>query len=234
MKAAYYPDVGLEQMVPDQFWINEECKYNIAAIQLVIRQRVEDFQLKIESYQTQLNLTKPQWDATGLEYKHDYTVIDYPRAIIFRDKYRVQMMMRLNEIHKFSDGTLQQIDEALDYRVKEFKINRMNRVDIEKVAVCSSLRSLKSKRTIESRAKRSSKIISLGHYSILLASSYTVKRLLISVLIFTVFKEASKVESCPSEIILDDLLALDSIVRFDLDDRRLEQSATFSISTNSE
>ncbi|GJV60237.1 hypothetical protein Tco_1466337 [Tanacetum coccineum] len=32
---------------------------------LVIRQRVEDFQLGIESYQTQLNLTKPGWDATG-------------------------------------------------------------------------------------------------------------------------------------------------------------------------
>ncbi|GKC53430.1 hypothetical protein Tco_1076175 [Tanacetum coccineum] len=31
---------------------------------LVIRQRVEDFQLGIESYQTQLNLTKPRWDAT--------------------------------------------------------------------------------------------------------------------------------------------------------------------------
>nr|GEY37857.1 integrase, catalytic region, zinc finger, CCHC-type, peptidase aspartic, catalytic [Tanacetum cinerariifolium] len=44
------------------------------------------------------------------------------------------------------------------------------------VAVCSSLRSLKPKRTIESRAKRSSKIISLGHYSIMLASSHTVKR----------------------------------------------------------
>nr|GEV43232.1 hypothetical protein [Tanacetum cinerariifolium] len=73
--------------------------------QLVIRQRVEDFQLGIESYQTQLNLTKPQWDATGFE---------------------VQMMMRFNEIHKFSDGTLRQIDEALDYRVKEFRINRMN------------------------------------------------------------------------------------------------------------
>nr|GEV50927.1 integrase, catalytic region, zinc finger, CCHC-type, peptidase aspartic, catalytic [Tanacetum cinerariifolium] len=196
MKAAYYPDVGLEQMVPDQFWINEECKYDIAAMlflmygydymkkivlrradlnehiiaerdfkymypsdfedlyllnlqghlnhlppkdkrilstavnqwirQLVIRQRVKDFQLRIESYQTQLDLTKPQWDATSFEYKHDYIVIDSPRAVIFRDKYEVQMMMRLNEIHKFSDGTLQQIDEALDYRVKEFKINRMN------------------------------------------------------------------------------------------------------------
>ncbi|GJU52037.1 hypothetical protein Tco_1221592 [Tanacetum coccineum] len=36
------------------------------------------------------------------------------------------MIMRFNEIHKFSDNTLQQIDEALDYRVKEFKVNRMN------------------------------------------------------------------------------------------------------------
>nr|GEV49080.1 hypothetical protein [Tanacetum cinerariifolium] len=32
MKAAYYPDAGLEQMVPDQFWIDEECKYDIAAM----------------------------------------------------------------------------------------------------------------------------------------------------------------------------------------------------------
>nr|GFB54370.1 hypothetical protein [Tanacetum cinerariifolium] len=36
------------------------------------------------------------------------------------------IMMRFNEIHKFSDGTLQQINVALDYRVKEFRINRMN------------------------------------------------------------------------------------------------------------
>nr|GEU65958.1 reverse transcriptase domain-containing protein [Tanacetum cinerariifolium] len=38
----------------------------------------------------------------------------------------------------------------------------------------------------------------------------------------------------PNEIILDDLLALDSIVRFGLNNRRLEQTATFSISTDSE
>nr|GFA03759.1 hypothetical protein [Tanacetum cinerariifolium] len=148
MKAAYYLDVGLEQMVPDQMWIKEECKHtyegdrkavrthmrilsvvrievfsmygdfkdlymlnlqghlnhlppkdkkilttavNLWTRHLVIRQRVEDFQLGIESYQTQLNLTKPRWDATGFKYKHDYT-----------------------------------IDEALDYWVKEFKVNMMN------------------------------------------------------------------------------------------------------------
>ncbi|GKA78989.1 hypothetical protein Tco_0785526, partial [Tanacetum coccineum] len=32
MKAAFYPDVGLEQLVPDQFWIEEECKYDVAAM----------------------------------------------------------------------------------------------------------------------------------------------------------------------------------------------------------
>nr|GEW91161.1 ribonuclease H-like domain-containing protein [Tanacetum cinerariifolium] len=200
---------------------------NFKDLHLVIGQRVEEFQLRIESYQTQLNLTKPQWDATGFEYKHDYMVIDSSRAVTFQDRYGVQMMMRFNEIHKFSDPTLQQIDEALDYRVKEFKINRMNpglntrfwtrkdvdrrkefmfaiqkrlktrrifrnlesfvggrvrdgdyrllKLDIEMVVVCPSLRSLKPKCTIKSRAKRSSKIISLGYYSITLASSHTMK-----------------------------------------------------------
>nr|GEU56264.1 hypothetical protein [Tanacetum cinerariifolium] len=118
MKAAYYADVGLEQMVPDQMWIEEECKYDISAM--------HDFQLGIESYQTQLNLTKPQWDVTGFKYKHDFTLIDSLRAVTFRDKYGVQMIMWFNEIHKFSDGTLHRIDEALDYRVKEFKVNRIN------------------------------------------------------------------------------------------------------------
>nr|GFD07582.1 hypothetical protein [Tanacetum cinerariifolium] len=32
MKAADYPDAGLEQMVPDPFWIEEECKYDIPAM----------------------------------------------------------------------------------------------------------------------------------------------------------------------------------------------------------
>ncbi|GJR01720.1 hypothetical protein Tco_0524704 [Tanacetum coccineum] len=137
MKAAYYPDVGWSN------WCLISCGLKRSASMTTLRwngnstggpkttnwfsiQRVEDFQLGIESYQTQLNLTKPRWDATGFEFKHDYTVIDSPRAVTFRDRYGVQMIMRFNEIHKFSDGTLQQIDEALDYRVKEFRVNRTN------------------------------------------------------------------------------------------------------------
>ncbi|GJR14585.1 hypothetical protein Tco_0797237, partial [Tanacetum coccineum] len=54
---------------------------------LVLKQQVEDFQLGIESYQTQLNLTKPRWEATGPEVMHDYKILDSPRAVLFRDKY---------------------------------------------------------------------------------------------------------------------------------------------------
>ncbi|GJT23525.1 hypothetical protein Tco_0893462 [Tanacetum coccineum] len=93
---------------------------------LVIRQRVEDFQLGIESYQNQLNLTKPRWDATGFEFKHDYTIIDSPRAVVFPVSNNEQKIMRFNEIYKFSDGMLTNIIKALDYRVKEYKVNRLN------------------------------------------------------------------------------------------------------------
>ncbi|GJZ30010.1 hypothetical protein Tco_0575057 [Tanacetum coccineum] len=123
MKAAYYPDVGLEQMVPDQMWIEEEYKYDIAAMYGHLN-HLPPTDKKILT--TAVNLWTRNLDATGFEFKHDFTIIDSPRAVTFRDKYGVQMIMRFNEIHKFSDGTLQQIDEALDYRVKEFKVNRMN------------------------------------------------------------------------------------------------------------
>nr|GEY21827.1 retrovirus-related Pol polyprotein from transposon TNT 1-94 [Tanacetum cinerariifolium] len=219
MKATYYPDVGLEQMVPDQFWIEEECKYDIAAMygishwwfqrqrfyidrhtsngdRSVVRTymrilsvvRIEIFSMYGYDYMKKIVLRLAERDFKYL-YPSDFEDMYLlnlqghlnhlppkdKKILTTADKYGVQMMMRFNEIHKFRDGTLLQIDEALDYRVKEFTINRLNPVDIEKVVVCSSLRSPKSKRTIESKAKRSSKIISLGHDSTLLASSHTVK-----------------------------------------------------------
>ncbi|GKA30486.1 hypothetical protein Tco_0716791 [Tanacetum coccineum] len=81
---------------------------------------------RIESYQTQLNLTKPGWDAKGYEFKHDYTIIESPRAVVFPVNNIKRKIMRFNEIYKFSDGTLTRILDTLDYRVKEFKIKRLN------------------------------------------------------------------------------------------------------------
>ncbi|GJR94280.1 hypothetical protein Tco_0266454 [Tanacetum coccineum] len=99
---------------------------NLWTRNLVIRQRVEDFQLGIESYKKQLNLTKPGWDVTCFEYKHDYTIIDSPRVVVFPVSNNEWKIMRFNKIYKFSDGTLTNILEALDYRVKEYKVNQLN------------------------------------------------------------------------------------------------------------
>ncbi|GKE87956.1 hypothetical protein Tco_1565431, partial [Tanacetum coccineum] len=63
---------------------------------------------------------------TRYEFKHDYTIIESPRAIIFPVNNNERKIMWFNEIYKFSDGTLTRILETLDYRVKEFKINRLN------------------------------------------------------------------------------------------------------------
>nr|GEV07032.1 hypothetical protein [Tanacetum cinerariifolium] len=87
---------------------------------------LQDLQLGTESYQTQLNLTKPGWDAKGFEFKHDYTIIESPRAVVFPVNNNKQKIMRLNEMYKFSDGTLTRILEALDLIVKEYRVNRFN------------------------------------------------------------------------------------------------------------
>ncbi|GKC29672.1 hypothetical protein Tco_1036966 [Tanacetum coccineum] len=46
--------------------------------------------------------------------------------VVFPVSNNVRKIMRFNEIYKFSDGTLTNILEALDYRVKEYKVNRLN------------------------------------------------------------------------------------------------------------
>ncbi|GKA76567.1 hypothetical protein Tco_0783028, partial [Tanacetum coccineum] len=84
--------------------------------------------IRMLSTAKQLNLTKPGWDATGFEFKHDYTIIDSPRAVVFPVSNNEQKIMQFNEIYKFSDGTLTNIMETLDYRVKEYKRLKTRRI----------------------------------------------------------------------------------------------------------
>nr|GEU59367.1 uncharacterized mitochondrial protein AtMg00810-like [Tanacetum cinerariifolium] len=77
--------------------------------------------LGIESYQTKINLTQPDWDASDFSFKEDYTIVSKPRAVIYRDRNGQKKMMRETEVHKFSDGTLNRILEKLDHMVKDFR-----------------------------------------------------------------------------------------------------------------
>ncbi|GJV59194.1 hypothetical protein Tco_1465294, partial [Tanacetum coccineum] len=87
---------------------------------LVIRNRVGDLQLRIESYQTKINLERPNWDAADYYFKEDYTIVPKPRAVVYRDRNDQRKLMRLNELHKFSDGTLTRVMEKLDHMLKTF------------------------------------------------------------------------------------------------------------------
>ncbi|GKD77024.1 hypothetical protein Tco_1339645 [Tanacetum coccineum] len=49
---------------------------------LVIRNRVGDLQLGIESYQTKINLECTNWDAADYYFKEDYTIVSKPRAVV--------------------------------------------------------------------------------------------------------------------------------------------------------
>ncbi|GJS38890.1 hypothetical protein Tco_0563933 [Tanacetum coccineum] len=87
---------------------------------------LQDMQLGIESYQTKLNLTQPDWDASNFMFKEDYIIVSKPRAVIYKDKNDQKKMIRETEVHKFSDGTLNKILDKLDHMVKDFKLFKYN------------------------------------------------------------------------------------------------------------
>ncbi|GJV57233.1 hypothetical protein Tco_1458238 [Tanacetum coccineum] len=78
--------------------------------------------LVIESYQTKLNLTQLDWDASDFLFKEDYIIVSKPRVVIYRDRNDQKKMMRETKVHKFSDGTLNRILDKLDHMVKDFKM----------------------------------------------------------------------------------------------------------------
>ncbi|GKE37339.1 hypothetical protein Tco_1460744 [Tanacetum coccineum] len=94
---------------------------------IVIRKHVEDLQLGIESYQTKLNLTQPDWDASDFLFKEDYTIVSKPRTVIYRDRNDQKKMMRETEVHKFSDGTLNRTLDKPDHMVKDLKLFEYNK-----------------------------------------------------------------------------------------------------------
>ncbi|GJU51357.1 hypothetical protein Tco_1220912 [Tanacetum coccineum] len=86
----------------------------------------KETELDIESYQTELNLTQPRWDTSNFLFKEDYTIVSKPRAVIYRDRNDQNKIMRENEVHKFSDGTLTRVLEKLDHIVKDFVLFKFN------------------------------------------------------------------------------------------------------------
>nr|GFA11815.1 hypothetical protein [Tanacetum cinerariifolium] len=92
---------------------DDDKLYNI-----VIQRRVEDLQLDVESYQKKINLTKPDTYRSDLKHKEAYIAYSNPRGFIYQNKDKQNRLMQIDELHKFSDGTLIDVRTALDDRLK--------------------------------------------------------------------------------------------------------------------
>ncbi|GKB65730.1 hypothetical protein Tco_0927142 [Tanacetum coccineum] len=81
---------------------------------IVIQRRVEDLQLGVESYQKKFNLTKPDTFRSNLRKKTTYTTYSDPKGVIYKDQMNRNRLMRADELHKFSDGMLDDVRSALN------------------------------------------------------------------------------------------------------------------------
>nr|GEY51107.1 hypothetical protein CTI12_AA557910 [Tanacetum cinerariifolium] len=92
------------------------------------RLRIQDIEdmllllLGVESYQKKLNLTKPDTYHSDLKRKEAYTAYSNPRGFIYQNKDMQNRLMRIDELHKFSDGTLNDVRTALDDRLRGIRM----------------------------------------------------------------------------------------------------------------
>ncbi|GJZ48127.1 hypothetical protein Tco_0601959 [Tanacetum coccineum] len=89
---------------------------------IFIKRRVEDLQLRIKSYQKKLNLTKPDTYRSDLKRKTTYTTYSNPRGFIYQNHDKKNRLIRIDELHKFSDGTLNDVRSALDDTLKRIQM----------------------------------------------------------------------------------------------------------------
>ncbi|GJX51691.1 hypothetical protein Tco_0278536 [Tanacetum coccineum] len=106
--------------------VKERLAFNISlrifTRSVVIQRRVEDLQLGVESYQKKLNLTKLDTYILDLKRREAYTAYSNPRGFIYQNKDKKNRLMRIDELHKFSDGTLNDVRTALNDHLKGIRI----------------------------------------------------------------------------------------------------------------
>ncbi|GKE36556.1 hypothetical protein Tco_1459961 [Tanacetum coccineum] len=111
----------------DKLYTFKEGDYNrlrlqdIEDISIVLRRRVEDLQLGVKSYQKKLNITRPD-TYSDLKQKSTYTAYSNPKGFIYQNKDKKNRLMRIDELHKFSDGTLNDVRSALDDILKRIRM----------------------------------------------------------------------------------------------------------------
>ncbi|GJY99416.1 hypothetical protein Tco_0516846 [Tanacetum coccineum] len=89
----------------------------------ILKKRVEDLQLGVESYQKKLNITKPQKTFPEIEFKEPYTPSYDPTGIVYKDLNKQKRVLRADELYKFSDVTLKSVRDEIHHRILDFHLD---------------------------------------------------------------------------------------------------------------
>ncbi|GJR18895.1 hypothetical protein Tco_0967422 [Tanacetum coccineum] len=110
--------------------IDERYSLNVALRMftrwIVIQRLVEDLQLGVESYQKKLNLTKPDTFKSNLRKRTVYTTYSDPKGVIYKDQMNRNRLIRADELHKFSDDTLDDVWSALNDIAKGIRMEYLS------------------------------------------------------------------------------------------------------------
>ncbi|GJT29097.1 hypothetical protein Tco_0909372 [Tanacetum coccineum] len=96
---------------------------------LVIKNRVGDLQLRIESYQTKINLERPNWDAADYYFKKDYTIVLSTRSscltetVMIKDSWPGDWKWSVGDKRRSKDF-ITALFEGKDYRSKDLSKSR--------------------------------------------------------------------------------------------------------------
>ncbi|GKD35809.1 hypothetical protein Tco_1251318, partial [Tanacetum coccineum] len=99
---------------------------------LVIRNRVGDLQLGIESYQTKINLERLNWDAADYYFKEDYTIVPKPKEpVSYKDRNdQINFLFEYNkgmETRKWSEDDKRRSKDFITAIEKRLQIRRIFR-----------------------------------------------------------------------------------------------------------
>nr|GEW19913.1 hypothetical protein [Tanacetum cinerariifolium] len=126
--------LGVDTLTPELLAVNRESAldvYSKRRIIAVIELKIMEWQnykhldwitLGVESYQKRLNLTKPDTYRSNLKRREAYTAYSNPIGFIYQNKDKKNRFMRIDELHKFSDMTLNDVRNTLDDRLKGIRM----------------------------------------------------------------------------------------------------------------
>nr|GFA52903.1 hypothetical protein [Tanacetum cinerariifolium] len=90
---------------------------------LILKRRVKDLKLGVESYQKKLNITKLQKTFPEIDFKEPYTPSYDPPEIVYKDLDKHKRVLQADELYKFLDGTLKSVRDEIHHKVLDFRLD---------------------------------------------------------------------------------------------------------------